>query len=146
MPSSQAVGRFASTSWDLVLRSRAADPEVARAALADLCGRYWYPLYTYVRGRAGSADAADLTQGFFVRLLESDLFATADRTRGRLRGYLLGSCQHFLANERERAAALKRGGGVRFRPLDFGDADARYAHEPADRLSPESASSTAAGP
>jgi RNA polymerase sigma-70 factor (ECF subfamily) len=69
--------------------ARAADPgdPDARAALAELCAAYWYPIYALVR-RLGhcKSDAFDLTQEYFVRLLEKPVLAAADRTRGRLRG------------------------------------------------------------
>src|SRR5262249_24056438 len=56
--------------------------------------------------------------------------------RGRFRSFLLASCQHFLANERERANALKRGSG-RVLSLDLGDADGRYRLEPNHEETPE---------
>ena len=111
----------------------------ARAALADLCRVYWYPVYAYVRRRGHDHHAAqDLTQAFFARLLEKHDLAAADRTRGRFRSYLLAACQHFLANEHVHRNADKRGGGVA--PLSI-DADAWEAalplREPATDEHPE---------
>ena len=115
------------------------DEEVeSKAALEVLCGAYWYPLYAYVRRRGfGAEDGRDLTQGFFEALLEKNLVAAADRERGKFRSFLLGSLNHFLANEWDKRRALKRGGGQTIVSLDEQDAEERYLHEPADELSPE---------
>jgi RNA polymerase sigma-70 factor (ECF subfamily) len=116
----------------------AAKGPTSRQALAELCELYWYPVYAFVRRRGHSADdAGDLTQEFFARLLETAGIAGADPARGRFRSYLLGACRHFLANQRDRAAARKRGGGRAALSLDFPDAERRYAAEPADDRTPE---------
>lgn len=129
---------FATTRWSLVVaaQQKAATADAA-AALADLCRLYWYPLYAYIRRRGYQAgEAEDLAQGFFARLLEKDGLAAVTAARGRFRSFLLTACQNFLANERERANALKRGGG-RVVSLDLGDADSRYRREPAHEETPE---------
>jgi RNA polymerase sigma-70 factor (ECF subfamily) len=129
---------FATTHWSLVLAARGRPSPDARAALADLCRVYWYPLYAFVRRSGHDATTAeDLTQEFFARLLEKGWLGQADRTKGRFRSFLLAACKHFLTNERDRARALKRGGGKPPLPIDFGGADQRYAREPADELTPE---------
>ena len=114
------------------------DASESRRALATLCDAYWYPLYAFVR-RSGysAADAEDLTQGFLARFLEKNDFAAADRQRGKFRSFLLVSMKHFLANERDRAAALKRGGGRLLESLDFESGEARYGLEAADELTPD---------
>ena len=100
----------------------------AREALEELCRTYWYPLYAFVRsGGYSAADAQDLTQAFFARIIETGGFASADRQRGRFRSYLLGAMKHFLANEWHRAQTQKRGGRVRFIEFDALDPEARYA-------------------
>jgi RNA polymerase sigma factor (sigma-70 family) len=84
-----------------------------------------------------SDDAQDLTQSFFVRIIETGGFASADPERGRFRSYLLGAMKHFLANEWHRARAQKRGGGVTFLDLDALAPEARYALEPAQSTDPD---------
>lgn len=128
---------FAPTRWSLVAAAAVDDPH-GRAALADLCEAYWYPLYAFAR-RSGASpeDAGDLTQGFFAKLLEKGWLAQADRERGRFRTFLLAAFRHFAANERARAAAQKRGGGRAPLSLDLGDAETRYSSEPAKGLRPE---------
>ena len=97
---SQNVGRFATTRWSMVVEAgRPSSPKEAEA-LATLCGIYWFPLYAYVRRRGHSIDdAQDLTQGFFVHLLDNQTLRVADRERGRFRSFLLASMKHFLAKQ-----------------------------------------------
>jgi len=86
--------------------------ESARQALAGFCDSYWPPLYTFLRHRGyPSPDAQDLVQSFFAYLLKQNSLIRANRQKGRLRTFLLGSLENFLFNEYDRARALKRGGG-----------------------------------
>jgi RNA polymerase sigma-70 factor (ECF subfamily) len=129
---------FATTHWSLVLAARDRAEPGAADALASLCALYWHPLYAYVRRRGHGADEAhDLTQEFFARLLQKDFLAAVDRGKGKFRSFLLASCNHFLANEHDRARARKRGGGRRVLSLDAADAEGRYLAEPAGGLTPE---------
>jgi len=83
----------------------------SREALASLCRSYWYRLYAYVRRQGESVeDAQDLTQGFFSKLLEKHYLDDFDRERGRFRTFLLAAFRHYVANERNRERAQKRGG------------------------------------
>ena len=111
---------FPSTHWSVVLaagRSQA-EPDLAGAALAELCQAYWAPLYSFVRGRGYSMhDAQDLTQSFFAFLLERKVYVRADRQKGRFRAFLLTSLKNFLADAADRKRTLKRGGGQDFLPL-----------------------------
>jgi RNA polymerase sigma-70 factor (ECF subfamily) len=130
--------RFLTTRWSVVLASSAAEEPHRRAALEELCTRYWYPLYAYVRRSGYEANlAADLTQEFFARLLEREDLRAVDPARGRFRSWLLTVLRHFLVNERERARTQKRGGGRVPIALDADDADSRFAREPADTRTPE---------
>jgi DNA-directed RNA polymerase specialized sigma24 family protein len=117
---------FRTTHWSVVQRAAEGESaESADRALADFCQEYWPPLYAFLRHRGhSSADAQDLTQAFFVHLMEYKTLSRADRTKGKLRTFLLGSLQHFLANENDRAQALKRGGGKQILSLDDNLADA----------------------
>lgn len=132
---------FVSTRWSVVAAAAAAGSRIegsSRAALETLCASYWYPLYAYVRRQGHDPDeAADLTQAYFTRLLEKGDLKAADAARGRFRAFLIASLKHFLANERERRRARKRGGDRVILSLDGGDAERRYAHEPADDMTPE---------
>lgn len=122
--------RFVTTRWSLVAAAQDRSTPESREALAALCESYWYPLYGFVRGQGFSADEAqDLTQEFFASILEKDLFDVIDPKKGRFRSFLLTACQHFLANQRDRAQAKKRGGGRTFISIDIASAEARYSSE-----------------
>jgi RNA polymerase sigma factor (sigma-70 family) len=112
---------FAATHWSVIVAAgeTQADPEIASAALAQLCQTYWPPLYTFVRSRGYSVhDAQDLTQGFFAYLIENKIHLRADRTLGKFRSFLLASLKNFISHAREREQTLKRGGGRDFVPFD----------------------------
>jgi DNA-directed RNA polymerase specialized sigma24 family protein len=119
---------FRTTHWSVVqLAAEGQSSESAHQALADFCQAYWAPIYAFLRHRGrSSSDAQDLTQAFFVHLMEYKTLSRANRERGRLRTFLLGSLQNFLANEYDRAQALKRGGGKQILSLDenFAEAEA----------------------
>jgi RNA polymerase sigma factor (sigma-70 family) len=110
----------------------------SQAALTDLCQLYWYPLYAFAcrRGYA-SHDAQDLTQGFFLHLLERRALKRVDPLKGKFRSFLLASFQNFLVDQADQARCLKRGGNRQFIFLDAQDAESRYQLEPADHLTPE---------
>jgi RNA polymerase sigma factor (sigma-70 family) len=127
---------FATTRWTVVLSAGRSDSTHARDALAKLCQAYWYPLYAYVRRQGhGPHDAQDLTQEFFARLIEKNYLGDVNREKGRFRSFLLASLKHFLANEWDKARALKRGGGHTIIPLEVDTAETRYSLEPPDPLS-----------
>ncbi len=111
---------FAPTHWSVITATREsqANPEIARAALEQLCQTYWAPLYTFVRSRGYSAhDAQDFTQSFFVFLIEKKIYARADRQKGKFRSFLLTALKNFLTDCYNREQTLKRGGGADFLPL-----------------------------
>jgi DNA-directed RNA polymerase specialized sigma24 family protein len=126
---STAGGRpnFRTTQWGLVIAASAEDAEEARTALEELYRLYCYPVYSFIRRRGhGRQDAQDLTQDFFVHLLEKGSLGRADSQRGRFRSFLLGALDHFLAHAAERARAGKRGGGCQCMFLDDDAAEDRY--------------------
>src|SRR5688572_3415792 len=127
-PAPRRLAQFATTRWSVVVLAgkRASDTPDAAEALARLCRTYWFPLYAHVRRRGFSAaDAEDLTQEFFARLLARDSFAHANPQRGRFRTFILTSLDNFLADEWARTHALKRGGGRHVIPLDVASAEDR---------------------
>jgi RNA polymerase sigma factor (sigma-70 family) len=129
---------FTVTHWSVVLQAGRGASHAGRAALEQLCGRYWYPLYIYVRRRGhGPEEAQDLTQEFFARLLERNDLAQADPAKGRFRSFLLGAMNHFLSNEWRKARAAKRGAGLALMSLDEEVAEGRYRGEPATESTPE---------
>jgi RNA polymerase sigma-70 factor (ECF subfamily) len=130
--------RFPTTSWSLVIAAAGSPDDQSKKALASLCERYWYPLYAFIRRQGHEPDQArDLTQDFFVRLLEKNYMGQADQRRGRFRAFLLTAVKHFLLNEADRASAKKRGGEYVILPIEFRGAEQSYQLEPAHDATPE---------
>ena len=110
----------------------------AQAALESLCGKYWHPLYVFLRGRNHSVeDAQDITQGFFENFLKGPAFGNYDRSRGRLRSYLLGALIHFESKWRRKKETHKAGGKYKFQSWDWLEAERQYQAEPDDVDSPD---------
>jgi RNA polymerase sigma factor (sigma-70 family) len=129
---------FDSTRWTIIMTAAQSHLEGGPAALAELCRLYWYPLYVFARRCGHSPDyAQDLTQGFFLHLLEHRTFARADRLKGKFRSFLLASFQNYISMEVRRARCPKRGGGCEFVTLDLEWAESRYQLEPVDALTAE---------
>jgi DNA-directed RNA polymerase specialized sigma24 family protein len=88
-------------------------------ALSELCQICWRSLYLFLRREGiGAEDAQDLTQGFFAKLIRDRTRFRVDREKGRFGSFLLGSLKHFVADERDREQAQKRGGGKIREPFD----------------------------
>jgi len=122
----EAMG-FKTTHWTVVLAARDAQEPAAQQALASLCSTYWYPLYAFIRRRGSTPhEAEDFTQEFFSRFLEKQALAGVQRAAGKFRSFLLVCLKNFLANERERANAQRRGGGQPVLSLDGATAETRY--------------------
>jgi RNA polymerase sigma factor (sigma-70 family) len=130
--------RFNTTRWSAVLIAAQSQLPGSQTALTELCQLYWYPLYAFARRRGhGPPDAQDLTQGFFLHLLEHRALKHVQPVKGKFRSFLLASFQNFILDEVNRARRLKRGGNREFVFLDAEDAESRYRLEPADRLTAE---------
>jgi RNA polymerase sigma factor (sigma-70 family) len=132
------VGSFHTTRWTIVMRAAQSQSPWGESALTELCRLYWYPLYTFARRRGRSPeDAQDLTQSFFLHMVEHRAFKGVDRLKGKFRSFLLASFQNHLSDAADRARRLKRGGGKDFVHLDAEDAEKRYRLEPVDFLTAE---------
>jgi RNA polymerase sigma-70 factor (ECF subfamily) len=130
--------RFPTTHWTRVVAAGARRSAEEREALGELCRAYWYPLYIFIRRKGYDADRAeDLTQAYFVRLMEKGVLGAADPHRGRFRAFLRTDCGFFLAGEHDRGRAQKRGGDRAIVSIDGADAEGRYRVEPADSLTAE---------
>jgi RNA polymerase sigma-70 factor (ECF subfamily) len=136
--STTAKRAFHTTRWSLILNSADLQAPESRGALSELCRLYWYPLYAFAR-RSGRdpADAEDLTQSFFLHLLEKEAFSRVDPEKGRFRSFLLASFKNHMSVSWQRGRAAKRGGGYQVVSLDEEDAEGRYRLEPADDLTAE---------
>jgi RNA polymerase sigma-70 factor (ECF subfamily) len=131
---------FATTHWGMVLAAGDSCAPAADAALDQLCRTYWSPVYAFVRCRGhAEADARDLTQEFFRRLLEKKYLKRANPERGRFRSFLISALKHFLINEWAAAQTARRGGGQTVLSWDAETAEAQFQHDAATSLSPEKA-------
>jgi RNA polymerase sigma-70 factor (ECF subfamily) len=138
--SSDALPRaaFPATRWSVVLAAKQRELPESAQALETLCRNYWYPLYVFVRSSGWApADAEDLTQEFFARLLEKNYLRVVEPQKGRFRTFLRFALKRFLAKEWERLGAAKRGGGQKPIPFDAALAEERFTTECAGTLSPE---------
>ncbi len=133
------AAKFGQTQWSVVLSAAGRrNPSQAAESLEKLCSLYWRPLYAYLRHQGESPhDAQDLTQEFFFRLLKKDYLNAVDQGKGRFRSFLLAALKHFLANERDRARAQKRGGGLSPLSLDFTGEETQLGFQPTDKVTPE---------
>jgi DNA-directed RNA polymerase specialized sigma24 family protein len=131
-------GQFTTTHWSVVIAASQQDSSESMAALEILCRTYWYPLYAYIRRRGYEpADAQDLTQEFFARLLSKQYLRAVDHRKGKFRSFLLAALEHFLCNEWRRSNTQKRGGHFTFISLDNERAEQQYLQTPVANHSPE---------
>ncbi len=108
-----------STIWSDLLLASQRDGSGAEEALQRLCQRYWRPIYGFIRRRGHNpSEAEDLTQDFFRHFLGHKVLEKLDLSKGRFRSFLLVILKNFLANERDKAEAEKRGGGKALISLD----------------------------
>jgi RNA polymerase sigma factor (sigma-70 family) len=129
---------FHTTQWTVVVRAAQNQTQGGYSALTELCRTYWYPLYMFARRRGHSPDdAQDLTQSFFLHLLQQQALSGVDRLKGKFRSFLLASFQNHLSDQADRSRRLKRGGDKEFVPLDAENAEERYRLEPVELLTPE---------
>jgi RNA polymerase sigma-70 factor (ECF subfamily) len=130
---------FGSTQWTLVLAAKNIGDPQAEAALASLCVTYWRPLYAFVRRSGRSVeDAQDLTQAFFLHLLERDFLRRVEPSLGKFRTFLLTCLKNFLTNEWRRESAGKRGGAAPVVSLEeMGRGESFYLAAPAASESPD---------
>jgi RNA polymerase sigma factor (sigma-70 family) len=132
------TNRFHTTRWSVVLLSAKSQTSACKEAFAALCTVYWYPLYGFIRHRGYSPeDAQDLTQGFFLHLIERKTLRRVDRSKGKFRSFLLASLQNYLSTEAKRVHCMKRGGKVEIVYLDIERAEERFSKELVETLTPE---------
>jgi RNA polymerase sigma factor (sigma-70 family) len=132
------AAQFPATLWSVVLLAGSAPSSESEKAIERLCQLYWYPVYAWLRRRGCAPhDAQDLTQGFFVDLIERHKLGHVRREKGRFRSFLRVCLQNYLADERDKARTIKRGGNQTLLSLDAAAAESRYSMEPRDPLDPE---------
>jgi RNA polymerase sigma-70 factor (ECF subfamily) len=129
---------FVTTHWSVIILAGSQSNPDADKALEQLCRTYWYPLYAFVRRRGYPFEKAqDLTQEFFVRLLEKEFLGKADRNRGKFRTFLLAALKNFLAHQSEKDRAAKRGGDRIHFSIHATEGEKRYLSEPIENMTPD---------
>jgi RNA polymerase sigma-70 factor (ECF subfamily) len=125
----QGGDRFPTTHASAVIGARSEDLDERTRSLELITLAYWKPVYKYarMRWRLPPEEAEDVTQDFFARALDKDLFAGYDLERGRFRTFLRTCLERFVVDRRRMAVAKKRGGGKPSLSLDFGDAEHELA-------------------
>ena len=109
---------FPTTRWSLLAQATIHGDAAQVEALAEFYRRYREPVVNFIHGQTmDHARAQDLAQEFFIHLAEHSTLQRADPMRGRFRSFLLGALTRFLARDRVRSGAVKRGGGEV--PLSF---------------------------
>lgn len=100
---------FLTTHWSLIEGIQSGEDR-DRALISLLLGKYWKPVYCYLRRKGlGNEEAKDLTQGFFHEIvLNKNLVQRADQAKGRFRSFLLHALNQYLINEKEKQSAQKR--------------------------------------
>ena len=113
--------RFPPTRRSVIEAARSIDAEERERAREALCAAYWKPIYKYIRLRWNrpADQAQDLTQGFFLELLERELLEKFDPKKSRLRTYLRLCVDSLVMNEDKAARRQKRGGTIPHVALDF---------------------------
>ena len=129
---------FPDTRWTLI--SHLSDPAKVDAALDQLCGVYWGPIYAYLlQSGKTHAEAQDLTQEFLEMVVRQRLLERANRESGKLRSWLLTALRNFLSNARRYQNREKRGAGAFVFPLDSAEAIPELQRVVSKELSPDEA-------
>jgi len=117
--------KFPATRWSAIVAARSDDFDERKRGFETIIATYWKPIYKYTRARWGKAneDAKDLTQEFFVRLMEKGFLDAYDPAKARLRTFLRTCVDGFVANQEKAARRIKRGGDVVIFSLDFDAAE-----------------------
>ena len=136
-PSAHSGRRFAATRWSLVAAASGREPGAAQRALLELCLRYWYPVYAYLRGCGHPpAIAQDIARAFFEHVVGGRLAVAEARAGGRFREYLLERLHRFLATDWrqavEGATVPEFAGSATVQELE-----SRYQRESSPVLTPE---------
>jgi RNA polymerase sigma-70 factor (ECF subfamily) len=135
---SEGAGVFATTHWSVVLTARDGSVPEATAALERLCQTYWPPLYAFIRRQGhDETEAKDLTQEFFLRLIDREFLQRLRHQDGKFRSFLLTFLKHFLMEQRGKGKAQKRGGGKVILSLEQLAEQGSYLNEPVDDMSPD---------
>lgn len=126
---------FPTTQWTQI--AAASLNGEGRGAMDALCRAYYAPVRRFVEWRRGRQDADDITQAFFLHIMENGIVRNADRLRGRFRTFLLTVLSRFLSHYDRALQAEKRGGIIEILPLDDIDTEPDVDAEAASQFDRE---------
>jgi RNA polymerase sigma-70 factor (ECF subfamily) len=136
IPAANSGACFSATHWSLVVTAARTD-EAGQQALEQLCSKYWYPVYAFLRRHGHSAhDAEDLTQGFFADLLRRDWLAGVGAEKGKFRTFLLACLENYRNKTYAREMGPTRNPGQPLISFDAQTAEQRYVLEPVEVRDP----------
>lgn len=126
--SGESSSSFPATRISVLDRLRSSRPEARREAYGVLAAGYWKPMYKYLRLKwnATAEEAEDLTQGFLTAAFQKRYLENYDPDLARFRTFLRTCLDRYVLNQRKAARRIKRGGGIEFLALDFGDAEGEF--------------------
>ena len=115
---------FQTTQWSVIERIAANNETDSQTLINNLVGRYWKPVYCYLRHKGhGNEEAKDLTQGFFQEVvLGRKLVHQARRAKGSFRKFLLTALERYVKSAHRKEIAQKRIPKSNTVPLEYIDA------------------------
>lgn len=113
---------FPATNWTILASATLNGDDEGRKAMNELCSKYWEPVAQVIRARGAPSERVDdLTQEFFLQMLDKRFFQRAERGKGKFRSFMLGSLRHFLADDAKYQTRQKRGGHLQKLSLEEED-------------------------
>lgn len=104
---------FPTTRWTLLAEATLHGDPAGREALARICEKYRRPVMAHLEARGVGKDVAeDVSQDFFLKLVESRAWKRADQAKGRFRTFLLSILNHLMMHVVRDQHRQKRGGGM----------------------------------
>ena len=124
-------GRFTTTKWTMIL-----NPAQRETIQAELCTKYWKPLYHYLRCKGfTNAESKDLVQGFFTeKVLGREFIQKSDRTRGKFRSFLLVAIKNYAIDIQKKDTLLQVLPEKTEDSVGIGDPEAEFNRAWADDL------------
>lgn len=110
-PGGCSMAQPATTRWSLIAQAADIGEAGSAAALAELCALWRPAVLGFLRRRVDESTAEDLTQGFFLHFIESEMAGKADPQRGRFRSFLYASLKRWCIDQERTLHTERRGGG-----------------------------------
>jgi RNA polymerase sigma-70 factor (ECF subfamily) len=111
MATDRQHGYYPTTNWSEIERAGHSDSPAARQVLNGLLERYYPPLQAELMRSFGATEhqALDWLQSFaWKKIVLKNLFANANRSRGRFRTFVISALLNFVKDELEHAGRQRR--------------------------------------